>query len=171
MRYRCSPDPADAIQWFKKDQVGVWNWERWSSPEFEDLWNKGLAETDTTKRNAIYLRMQEIMENTGAYVWITFDPLVLCHASTRSIPPSIPAARCGSSCSRRPERSLVRASALRASRQMEGRHREAAGSSSGEAACHLHPGEAAGRSREMADLSSRCRSGMLGYRCSDRLPS
>jgi peptide/nickel transport system substrate-binding protein len=74
MRFRCSPDPADAIQWFKKDQVGVWNWERWSDPEFEDLWTKGLAELDKTKRGAIYVRMQEIMENTGAYVWITFDP-------------------------------------------------------------------------------------------------
>ena len=74
MRYRCSPDPADAIQWFKKDQVGVWNWERWSSPEFETLWTQGLAETDKTKRNAIYLRMQEIMEDTGAYAWLTFDP-------------------------------------------------------------------------------------------------
>ena len=50
MRFRCSPDPSDAIQWFKKDQVGVWNWERWSNPEFEDLWNKGLAERDTKKR-------------------------------------------------------------------------------------------------------------------------
>ena len=74
MRYRCTPDPADAIQWFKKDQIGVWNWERWTTPEFETLWTKGLAETDRTKRNAIYVRMQEIMENTGAYVWITFDP-------------------------------------------------------------------------------------------------
>ena len=74
MRFRCSPDPADAIQWFKKDQVGVWNWERWSDPEFEALWTKGLGELDMTKRAAIYVRMQEIMENTGAYVWITFDP-------------------------------------------------------------------------------------------------
>ena len=74
MRYRCSPDPSDAIQWFKKDQVGVWNWERWSNPEFEDLWTKGLAETDNTKRKQIYLRMQEIMEDTGAYVWMTYDP-------------------------------------------------------------------------------------------------
>ena len=50
MRYRTSPDPADAIQWFVKSQVGVWNWERWSDPEYEDLWIKGLAETDTAKR-------------------------------------------------------------------------------------------------------------------------
>jgi peptide/nickel transport system substrate-binding protein len=86
MRYRCSPDPADAIQWFKKDQVGVWNWERWSDPEFEKLWTEGLAETDKTKRNAICLRMQEIMEDTGAYVWLTFDPWF--YASVKSVEPA-----------------------------------------------------------------------------------
>jgi peptide/nickel transport system substrate-binding protein len=57
----------------------VWNWERWSDPEFEDLWNKGLAERDTTKREQIYLRMQEIMEDTGAYVWLTFTPWFYIH--------------------------------------------------------------------------------------------
>ncbi|MGH6930234.1 MAG: ABC transporter substrate-binding protein, partial [Dongiaceae bacterium] len=47
MEYRTQPDPSDALQWFIKDQVGIWNWERWSDPEFEELWAKGLAETDT----------------------------------------------------------------------------------------------------------------------------
>jgi peptide/nickel transport system substrate-binding protein len=80
MRYRTSPDPSDVLQWFIKSQVGVWNWERWSDPEFEELWTKGLGEIDTAKRNDIYLRMQEIMEDTGAYVWITHDPLNYAHS-------------------------------------------------------------------------------------------
>jgi peptide/nickel transport system substrate-binding protein len=75
MRYACLPDPSDAITWFRKDQIGIWNWERWSSPEFEALWTQGIAESDSAKRAAIYVRMQEIMEDTGAYVWLTFDPL------------------------------------------------------------------------------------------------
>jgi peptide/nickel transport system substrate-binding protein len=75
MQYNATPDPADAIQWFRKNQIGIWNWERWSDSEFEALWAKGLVEIDRSKRAAIYVRMQEIMENTGAYVWITFDPL------------------------------------------------------------------------------------------------
>ena len=79
MRFRTSPDPSDTLQWFIKSQVGVWNWERWSDPEFEDLWTKGLAEPDTAKRVVIYHRMQEIMEDTGAYVWITHDPLNYIH--------------------------------------------------------------------------------------------
>ncbi len=46
----------------------------------EELWIKGFAETDTAKREEIYLRMQEIMEDTGAYVWITHDPLNYVHS-------------------------------------------------------------------------------------------
>jgi peptide/nickel transport system substrate-binding protein len=80
MRYRLSPDPSDAIQWFLKNQVGIWNWERWSDPEFEELWTKGLSETDNAKRQQIYERMQEIMEDTGAYIWITHDPLNYIHS-------------------------------------------------------------------------------------------
>ena len=79
IEYRTQPDPSDILQWFIKDQVGVWNWERWSDPEFEDLWKKGLAETDNAARAKIYLRMQEIMENTGAYVWITHQPKIYIH--------------------------------------------------------------------------------------------
>lgn len=80
MRFRTSPDPSDTMQWFLKSQVGVWNWERWSDPEFEELWTKGLSEPDNAKRQDIYVRMQEIMEDTGAYVWITHDPLNYIHS-------------------------------------------------------------------------------------------
>ncbi len=82
MRYRTSPDPADAIQWFVKDQVGVWNWERWSDAEFEELYQKGLVERDPAKRGQGYIRMQEIMEDTGAYLWITHEPITFIHRDT-----------------------------------------------------------------------------------------
>ncbi|MCX8508301.1 MAG: peptide ABC transporter substrate-binding protein, partial [Rhodobacteraceae bacterium] len=71
------PDPADALQWFPANQVGVWNWERWKDDEFEKLWTDALGEKDVTKRGQMYERMQEIMENTGAYVWITYPPVVI----------------------------------------------------------------------------------------------
>lgn len=75
--YRTGPDPADAMQWFPANQVGVWNWERWKDDEFEKLWTDALGEKDVTKRGQMYERMQEIMENTGAYVWITYPPVVM----------------------------------------------------------------------------------------------
>ena len=79
MRYGAGTDPYEPFQWFVRDQVGVWNWERWSSDEFEDLFAKGVAETDPDERHKIYLRMQEIMEETGGYVWLTHEPEVFIH--------------------------------------------------------------------------------------------
>ena len=79
MRYGGGPDPFEMTQWFVSSQVGVWNWERWSDAEFDDLYQKGLFETDPGKRSAIYLRMQEIMEDTGAYVFINHEPETFVH--------------------------------------------------------------------------------------------
>ena len=49
MRYGGSPDPFDHFQWFVRDQVGVWNWERWSDDEFEDLYVRAASRRPTSK--------------------------------------------------------------------------------------------------------------------------
>jgi peptide/nickel transport system substrate-binding protein len=85
MRYTTTPDPYEATQWFTSDQVGVWNWERWTSEEFDRLYDEGIAETDEAKRDDIYVRMQEIMEETGAYVWINHDPSAYVHRADLEI--------------------------------------------------------------------------------------
>ena len=74
MSYLDSPDPSQMTQWYVSEQVGIWNWERWSDPEFDELAAKGLGESDPDKRHQIYVRMQEIMEDTGAYVFLNFPP-------------------------------------------------------------------------------------------------
>src|SRR3546814_12005099 len=79
MRFCTNPDPQEATQWFTRDQIGVWNWERWKNDEYDALYKQGIAESDPEKRDAIYLRMQEIMEDTGAYVWINPEPEVFVH--------------------------------------------------------------------------------------------
>lgn len=85
--YRTGPDPADALQWFPSNQVGVWNWERWKDAEFDQLWTDALGEKDVAKRGQMYARMSEIMENTGAYVWITYPPVVM--AANNRVKPSL----------------------------------------------------------------------------------
>jgi peptide/nickel transport system substrate-binding protein len=82
MRYGTTPDPYEATQWFVSSQVGVWNWERWTSDEFDLLYQKGIEETDPDKRAVIYQRMQEIMEETGAYVWINHEPETFAHRAS-----------------------------------------------------------------------------------------
>jgi peptide/nickel transport system substrate-binding protein len=38
-----------------------------------------MRATDPEKRKDIYLRMQEIMEDTGCYVWLLHEPEVYVH--------------------------------------------------------------------------------------------
>ena len=79
MRYGAGPDPYGQFQWFVRDQVGIWNWERWSSDEFEKLFVELVAVSDSDERHKIAIRMQEIMEETGAYVFLTHEPEVFVH--------------------------------------------------------------------------------------------
>ncbi len=84
MRYGGAADPFEMTQWFISSQVGIWNWERWTDAEFDRLYDEGIAETDPAKRGQIYLRMQEIMEDTGAYVFIGHEPEAFAYRSNLS---------------------------------------------------------------------------------------
>lgn len=72
-------DPFDGLQWFVSDMVGIWNWERWTDVEYDALHAEGYTATDPAKRNEIYLRMQEIMEDTACYAWLLHEPEVFVH--------------------------------------------------------------------------------------------
>ncbi len=70
-RFAMAPDPYYATQWFTTEQVGVWNWERFSNEEFDQLNREAVTETDEERRAEMYRRMQEIMEESGAYRFMT----------------------------------------------------------------------------------------------------
>ena len=70
---------AWATEWFTPQQIGVWNWERWNSPEFGRLHEEGLHERDPQKRDAIYRRMQDLMEQSGAYLFLTHGADAFVH--------------------------------------------------------------------------------------------
>jgi len=65
------PEPGSWTQWWTTDQIGKWNWERWSDPEFDKLHLQALSEMDTKKRELLYRQMQDRMESSGAFVWLT----------------------------------------------------------------------------------------------------
>jgi peptide/nickel transport system substrate-binding protein len=77
--YSSKFDPSFQTQWFLSDQVGVWNWQRWRSPEFDDMHKKALVERDPAKRDEIYRRMQDLMEDSGAFVFITHEANALVY--------------------------------------------------------------------------------------------
>ena len=72
-RFSMTPDPYYATAWFTTEQVGVWNWERYSNEEFDKLHQAALGETDNAKRDAMYRKMQDLMEQSGAYRFITHE--------------------------------------------------------------------------------------------------
>jgi peptide/nickel transport system substrate-binding protein len=65
------PDPGGMTQWWTTEQIGKWNWERWSDPEFDSLHRQALSEMDPKKREQLYKQMQDRMEASGAFVWLT----------------------------------------------------------------------------------------------------
>ena len=80
------PDPAWATMWFTSDQVGVWNWMRWASKDFDALATQGITTLDSAKRNDIYIQMQQLMDNDCIAIWITHGAFV--HAFKKSVTPA-----------------------------------------------------------------------------------
>ncbi|MGM0432234.1 MAG: ABC transporter substrate-binding protein [Spirochaetota bacterium] len=88
-RFQMQPDPSWATMWFTSEQVGVWNWMRWASEEFDTLHRQGLTEMDESKRDEIYVRMQQLMDEDAVAIWIThgktfyaYDPEAVSPAMT-----------------------------------------------------------------------------------------
>jgi peptide/nickel transport system substrate-binding protein len=72
-RFSSSADPYYATQWFITSQMGEWNWERFSDERFDELHRQAVRETDPDRRDAMYREMQDIMEASGAYRFITHE--------------------------------------------------------------------------------------------------
>jgi len=79
IRFNGKLDPNFLAQWFTTGQVGTWNWQRWSSPEFDRLLDEGSAELDDAKRAALFIQAQKLMEASDAFVWLTYDVGIFIH--------------------------------------------------------------------------------------------
>jgi len=82
VRFSMQPDPSWATAWFVTEQIGEWNWERFSNPEFDKLHQSLTSELDEKKRDEGYRRMQDLMEASGAYVFLTHGVNALVHRDT-----------------------------------------------------------------------------------------
>jgi peptide/nickel transport system substrate-binding protein len=74
-------DSSENLVWFRPDQIGVYNWSAFNSAEFEESYQKLVSETDDAKRVALSNRMEDLMEESGGFVFICHEPLVLIHRS------------------------------------------------------------------------------------------
>ena len=64
-------DPFYSLVWFTSEQIGHWNWERFSNQEFDHLNDLALATSNKTERDRMYQRMQDLMEESGCYRFIS----------------------------------------------------------------------------------------------------
>ena len=84
-RYSMTPDPFYATTYFTTPQAGIWNWERFRNEEFDALDAAAAKESDQAKRNEMYQNMQDLMEESGAYRFITHEANPVIH-SARVVP-------------------------------------------------------------------------------------
>ncbi|WP_411353076.1 ABC transporter substrate-binding protein (plasmid) [Leisingera aquaemixtae] len=80
-RYSMTPDPYYATSWFTTEQVGHWNWEQFSNPEFDKIHAEAAQLTDPAKRDEMYRRAQDLMEESGAYRFLTHEATPVVHSA------------------------------------------------------------------------------------------
>lgn len=73
MRFNGKLDPNFLMQWFVKGQIGVYNWQRFDSPEFDRLAAEAIVELDPVKRAELVIKAQQEMDKSAAFVWLTND--------------------------------------------------------------------------------------------------
>lgn len=73
INYRGKFDPSFQTQWFTSDQVGTWNWQRWKSKDFDDLHVLGAKTVDKAEREKIYIKAQQLQDESAAFIWITHN--------------------------------------------------------------------------------------------------
>ena len=80
-RYSMTPDPYYATSWFTTGQVGHWNWEQFSNDEFDKIHAEAAQLTDQAKRDEMYRRAQDLMEESGAYRFLTHEATPVVHSA------------------------------------------------------------------------------------------
>ncbi len=72
-------EPTENLVWFRPDQIGAWNWSQFDSPEYEALFQQAQTESDPAKRKQLCNRMEDLMELSGGFIFICFEPFIAIH--------------------------------------------------------------------------------------------
>ncbi|WP_373352808.1 ABC transporter substrate-binding protein [Pseudoroseicyclus sp. CXY001] len=68
--FTTAPDPSWVTEWFTSGQIGVWNFQRTGTPEWDAKNAAASEETDPAIRDQMYIELQDELEETGAYVFL-----------------------------------------------------------------------------------------------------
>jgi len=92
-RFSMVPDPYYATTFFTCEQVGVWNWERFCNERFDELNAEAVTVTDPDKRARMYHEMQDLLEKSGAYRFLTHEGAPVMYRRTVMEPATRPDGR------------------------------------------------------------------------------
>ncbi|RUW84813.1 MAG: peptide ABC transporter substrate-binding protein [Mesorhizobium sp.] len=83
MSFTGLPDPSEYVTWFTQAQVGVWNWQRFRSERYDELNVKGLSIADPNERGKLYEEMQDLMEESGDFRFLTHGATPVLYRTTK----------------------------------------------------------------------------------------
>lgn len=81
LRFNAHIDPNFNTRFFQTEQIGEWNWQRWSSPEYDALHKASSANMNHDDRMAQIREMQKIMDQSAAFVWLTNEVVNFGHSA------------------------------------------------------------------------------------------
>jgi peptide/nickel transport system substrate-binding protein len=76
MRFNGALDPNYLAFPFASDQVGIWNWQRWTSRAFDEALAKAAEAMDPVQRATYIVDAQKAMEESAAFIWLTHETLI-----------------------------------------------------------------------------------------------
>lgn len=74
-----SPEAMYVLATFTDDQYGAWNWEGFSHPRYDELLGAAWETADDKARGDMYVEMQDLLETTGAFLYIDNGPGVIMY--------------------------------------------------------------------------------------------
>ena len=81
-RWSSDPDPSYTLQYFSSKFIGSDNWEHFASDKYDQLVIEGVKELDSIKRSNIYIKMQDLLEDSGSFRFITNETTPLVYRNT-----------------------------------------------------------------------------------------
>ena len=69
-----NPEAMYSLQYFTEAEFGGWNWEGFDHPKYTEMMNAAWETVDDKKRGDMYVKMQDLMEESGTFLFIDNTP-------------------------------------------------------------------------------------------------
>ena len=74
-----NPEAMYGLQYFTADELDGWNWEGFDDPKYAELLDAAWGVADDAKRGEMYIQMQEIMEESGSFLFLDNGPGIVLY--------------------------------------------------------------------------------------------